>query len=221
MRNWISLIWQATWDTLLPPRCLGCDATRSPENWEEMPPLSRLFCDPCQPTIEGAEPVVPLGPLARLHVPYAYGGQLAEAIMTFKYHDRAEMAWPLASLWHPLRAQLRGFDLVVPVPLHRQRLRRRGYNQAALLARALRLGPPVATHLLLRKRSTPPQATLSASERRSALQGAFDTRRPLGGRVLLVDDVTTTGATLATCAQALLHAGAERVEGIALAHTQR
>lgn len=221
MTTHIALIWQALWDTLLPPRCLACEATQLVEPRSTAGIVEKLFCDACCPTIEEAEPATPLPPLSRLHAPYAYGGQLAEAITHFKYRDRAEVARALASLWRPLRPHLIDFDLIVPVPLHPRRLRQRGYNQAALLARGLRLGPTVATRALIRERSTPPQATLPAHERRAALRGAFRARRPLKGRVLLVDDVTTTGATFAACAQALLDAGAAEVEAIALARTPR
>jgi len=98
---------------------------------------------------------------------------------------------------------------VVPVPLHRRRLAERGFNQAALLGRPLAraLGVPLVTGRLVRVRPTPPQAELAAAERRDNVRGAFALRRPLPDRVLLVDDVRTTGATLAEAAQTLTDAG--------------
>lgn len=113
-------------------------------------------------------------------------------------------------------------DLIVPVPLHRQRLRWRGFNQSAALARAVgrvahrRVDPLV----LSRVRATPSQVGLGVSERRRNVRGAFAVRRPDGLRgcsVLLVDDVMTTGATADACARALLSAGAQSVRVAVLA----
>jgi len=127
-------------------------------------------------------------------------------------------------------------DAVVPVPLHPRRLRQRGFNHAHLLAhdwlRHLRgkgiPTPPLFPDVLRRTRHTPPQASLPAGRRRDGVTGAFavaeahaavgdGSSRVAGWRVVLVDDIMTTGATVDACARALLHAGADRVDAVVLA----
>ena len=150
---------------------------------------------------------------------------LSEAITLLKYEEISQLGiWfgeRLAALASPLSEQWRP-DVVVPVPLHRERRRERGYNQAELLARqvAKRLRLTIRTDLLIRTKPRPPQLLLSRSERWKCVRGAYETR---GGRrvdkmrVLLIDDVTTTGATLDACARALKKAGAESVMGLTVA----
>jgi ComF family protein len=113
-------------------------------------------------------------------------------------------------------------DAVVPVPLHPDRKRERGYNQAELIARPLakRLGIGMAPRLLIRTKPRPPQLLLSRSERWKSVHGAYATRdgvRVDNLRILLVDDVMTTGATLDACARALRKAGAAEVFGLTVA----
>lgn len=112
-------------------------------------------------------------------------------------------------------------SMVMPVPLHPARVRRRGYNQALLLARemARRVDLPLHEKALIRHRDTPSQVGLSRSERRQNVHDAFTctTTDVAGGHILLVDDVLTTGATLEACAAALLGAGAATVWAITLA----
>jgi ComF family protein len=141
-------------------------------------------------------------------------------ILPMKHADRQEnavvLARHMARAAGPLLAQA---DVLVPVPLHRWRLFRRGFNQSALLARALqrRSGRPVCLDMLQRTRRTRVLGMLSAAERAAELAGAISVRPsraalPRGKRVLLVDDVLTTGATMGACAQALLDAGASHVD---------
>lgn len=113
-------------------------------------------------------------------------------------------------------------EALLPVPLSRARLRERGYNQAAEIARCLgaELGLPVLEHALRRLKAGPAQSTLGARERHENLRGAYvATRRFDGVRVAVVDDVITTGATVNACARCLLEAGAERVDAWAVART--
>ena len=115
---------------------------------------------------------------------------------------------------------LRSIDGVVPVPLSRERREERGYNQAELLASAFCYGVqlPLCSAWLVRQRATQSQVGLSAVERRHNVQGAFMAASAVAGkRILLVDDVYTTGATMQACAEAALNAGATAVYGLALA----
>jgi ComF family protein len=115
----------------------------------------------------------------------------------------------------------RTYDIVIPVPLHRDRLRWRGFNQAVLLARPLARAwdVPHDPFVLARTRHTAPQVGLDERERRRNISGAFGVRRPSAVRersVLLVDDVYTTGATLEECAHVLRRAGARHVDALVL-----
>ncbi len=112
------------------------------------------------------------------------------------------------------------FDAVVPVPLHRARRRKRGFNQAELLAQgvARKINAPVSDTLEV-VRSTRDQVELSAAGRRANVAGAYRSRGPVAGTVLLVDDVFTTGATMSACAGTLLRAGAREVHALSLCRT--
>ena len=147
-------------------------------------------------------------------------GPLRHAIHGLKYRRQRDLVGPLAGLLaaylndHPLPA-----DVLVPVPLHRERQRERGYNQSALLARGI-AGPelPVVEDALVRLRPTAVQMTLGRDERRQNVAGAFGCRDGAlrGRRVLLIDDVCTTGATLEACAAAARQAGAASVWALTL-----
>lgn len=163
--------------------------------------------------------------LARIHAGYEYGGPLADALLRLKWQGRDDLARPLGRLLATPLARCRsGIDLVVPVPLHPSRLRERGYNQAALLAQAAlatlprRLRPPLVHGALHRRRAAGPARDLSPALRRLRTRGAFFARpeKVAGQRVLLIDDVVTTGATALACAEALRDAGAERIEALCL-----
>jgi competence protein ComFC len=149
-----------------------------------------------------------------------YEGVGKEIVHALKYRGYTPVVGRLAV---PLLAEAvvgGRFDAVVPVPLHRSRLRRRGFNQAALLARGLarRINSPVSDTLQV-VRSTRDQVDLSAAERRENVAGAFSARSRARGRLLVVDDVFTTGATTTACAAALLRAGAAEVHAVTLCRT--
>jgi ComF family protein len=139
-------------------------------------------------------------------------------VHALKYDGRRSIARPLAALLERHAGDLMtGADLVVPVPLHRTRKRARGFNQAAEIARHLRV--PMS-HALERLRPTASQTDLPAAARHANVRGAFavTARSRVGGAtVILIDDVSTTGATLEACAAALLDAGAREVRALTAA----
>jgi ComF family protein len=148
-----------------------------------------------------------------------------EAIHRLKYSNSQDLAAPLGemmvSYWQDVHPPA---DVIVPVPLHARRLRERGYNQAALLARELGkgVGLPVLEDVLVRVRNTSPQVDLNGEERKENVRGAF--RCPddqlASKSVLLVDDVCTTGATLEACSLALKQRGVRAVWALTLARTR-
>lgn len=156
-----------------------------------------------------------------------YGGPLRDCVVALKYQGRHKAAQRLALRLlqkDRVRAVLVKADVLVGVPLHGDRLKERGFNQAALLARALArsTGLPVST-ALIRRRNTPSQTHLSARERRRNVARAFAVSDPtafLGATVVVVDDVATTGATLRECAATLLLAGAREVRAITAARAE-
>jgi ComF family protein len=143
----------------------------------------------------------------------SFESPLREAIHALKYRAAPALAEPLGSLV-AVRLAGQAVDLVVPVPSHRRRVRQRGWDHARLLAEAVarELAVPVDPKLLCRTRSTRPQVGLAPWARQANVAGAFAARCALtAGRVVLVDDVLTTGATASACATALLTAGARQV----------
>jgi len=179
---------------LAPPRCAACD---------EILRREAVFCAGCVATLEPPPPL-PTGVTAS----FAYGGALADAIRTAKYQGRLDR---LRLLGHALRTRMpdERADVVAPVPLHAARLRWRGYDQAAVLAFALAraLQTRCDVDLITRVVDTPHLAELDAPGRAEAVRGAFVARTCGGKRVLLVDDVFTTGATLRAAMDAIEAAG--------------
>jgi ComF family protein len=200
-------------DVLAPPGCLACDA----------PSEGKPFCPACwAPVTLGKPAQLACAPLVVLG---AYRPPLSTAIVRFKYQGRPEFSRCLARMLAPVldEAALSSDAALVPVPLHPRRLASRGYNQAALLAQELAALRQRKCHprLLRRVRETERQVGKSLSERRENPDGAFELRRAGPKRVVLVDDVVTTGSTVRACAQALAAGGIELSAVVALAHAEQ
>ena len=203
-------------DLLFPPRCAGCGRGG---HW--LCPACLEAISPPPLRLEAPEP------LADLWVAGLYDHPLDLAIHALKYEGKRRLAEPLGRLLaETYRCEIKSRrppDAVLPVPLHARRQAERGYNQSSLLARVLsrEVGLPLVEDALHRARDTPHQVGLSAGQRRKNVSGAFVCApgHPLvvGRRLLLLDDVCTTGATISACAQALLGAGASQVWGLVLA----
>lgn len=217
-------------DVVFPPICAGCKS------------LGGLLCRQCKREINWVmEPVCPQcgrpqvttsdtclncqqAPLSLQQIRTAvfYLDPVAEVIKQFKYEGYFGLAQPLGELmlasWPRWQEPV---ELVVPVPLHAARQRERGYNQSELLARILarHLGWQVETAALKRIRRTRPQVGLKTAERQANVRGAFIAEPGLvtGKQILLIDDVRTTGSTLAAAADILLAAGAKSVSAFCLA----
>ncbi|MPZ98412.1 MAG: ComF family protein [Dehalococcoidia bacterium] len=215
-------------ELLLPQRCIACSrfgaalhdgcvglltaagGTRCTRCWR---PGAGTWCERCAaggtqaPAFDG------------LRAPFRFEGLARRAVLEAKFRRVTALLPPLAreaaasvpAEWTP--------EAVVPVPLHPARERRRGFNQAEHIARTVAevLALPERTDLVRRVRETPPQATLDAVRRERNLGDAFAAHGPVPPRLLLVDDVTTTGATLGAVAATLRAAGAEQVWALALA----
>jgi ComF family protein len=205
-------------DLVLPPMCAACGAPGWPlcaECTDRVGVVGPPWCGRCGRPWEEPLPSCadcPPGVVDVARAPFLYEGPLARAVRGMKFSGWHALGRHLAGAMAEVAAELLPADVVAWVPLSRRRRARRGFDQAEVLAGAVarRLEVPVA-RLLRRTRDTRAQARLGGAERRKALEGAFTpTTRP-PDRVLLVDDVLTTGATAAACVGVLKRAGAARV----------
>lgn len=217
-------------DALFPPRCVACAALLTGASSQAQP-----WCDLCEATLEPIDAACPRcgmpgdadvpcadcleapPPFDGVLAPFLYGAAIADALHRFKYEDRPEFARMLAASL--ARTPPPDVDVVSWVPLHPKRRRERGYDQAFLLARSLaRRWRLPCRALLARTRATQRQVGRHRDERAHNVAGAFIASADVRGqRVLLVDDVITTGATAAEAARALRAAGAAAVHMAAVA----
>jgi ComF family protein len=207
----------AVCSTLLDEPTQGCVCRNC---WAAIRRITPPLCDRCGDALPRAEAIClscsESSVVTRARALGEYEGSLREIVHAFKYSGRQSLARPLAErLRHCGKELIADIDSVVPVPLHWRREYQRGFNQAREIAR--HLGPPVVD-ALVRRRATRAQVELAADRRRANVEGAFRLRRQWirkpsihGMRVLLIDDVSTTGATLDACARVLKDGGALEV----------
>jgi ComF family protein len=234
-------IGRAVVDRVLPPRCLACGTIVDSLDalcagcWRMMTFFAPPWCAVC-----GLPFAHPMGAGAvcagcagqppswnRARAVLRYDKDSRDLVLSLKHGDRTHLARSLGRWMRRAGGDvLDGAELIVPVPLHWTRLFARRYNQAALLAYAIRAagGPPVAPDWLVRRRNTPSQGRLGAPARERNVRGAFALRTgyPIAGkRVVIVDDVLTTGATAEECARVLRREGAEFIGVLTLARALR
>lgn len=226
---------------LFPPVCLACNelveqqGALCSECWNQMEFCAGPACDICgypfeyqmeHHTICGACIQQP-PPYGRARAVFRYNSISRQLVTSLKYHDKTHIV-PYIADWMVRAGEdiLADADYIIPVPLHRRRLWMRRYNQSALLSQHItrKTSVPTLYNALVRTRYTPPQAGLNYKQRIKNVTGAFQVIakyrfRIKGKRIILIDDVLTTGATVKACARALLKVGAQRVDVLTLGQT--
>ena len=216
-------------DLLFPPNCPGCGLLGL--HWCEhchnkVNKITPPFCEHCgnpqslQLKRCDCSQTIPHLDLLRSYAFYL--PPLSSAIHQFKYNRDFMLANSLAFYLHNMYNEYKlETDIIIPVPLNKKRLRERGFNQAGLLANNLakKVGLPYVTQALFRTRKTRSQVGLSRLERLANVQDAFSATPAIveDKRILIIDDVTTTGATMEACAKALKEAGAKVIVGLSIA----
>ena len=230
MRSVLERLGTSALELLFPPRCVGCDVEGSflcASCTTELPCLELPYCQRCAQPLRRGElcercEASPLD-IDGIRAPYLMEGVIRECVHRLKYRNLRALGPVLGELLsEQVQALPHSPDVVIPVPLHPRRLGARGYNQASLLAREIgkHLSLPVVEKALTRRRDSPPQAASSGYEERLRnVMGSFEAQGGSleGRRILLIDDVCTTGSTLSACAVALKAQGASSVWGLTLA----
>ena len=230
MRSVLERLGTSALDLLFPPRCVGCNVEGSflcASCTTDLPRLELPYCQRCAQPLRRGElcercEASPLN-IDGIRAPYLMEGVLRESIHRLKYRNLRALGPILGGFLSEYLMKLPDVaDVLIPVPLHPRRLRARGYNQTALLAREVgkRQGLPVVEKALVRRWDSPPQAASSGYEERLRnVMGSFEAQGGSleGRRLLLIDDVCTTGSTLSACAVALKSQGASSVWGLTLA----
>lgn len=218
---------------LLRGRCLVCTEPAAAgghfcRDCAEILPWNRCACRQCGLPLSLAVGLCGLcrtrpPPFARSYAPFRYAFPIDRLLPRFKFHGELAVGAALASLMASTLVAAERPQRLLPVPLHRTRLRERGYDQALELAKTLsrHLHIPLCPDVLVREQATEAQSRLDADARRRNVRNAFACLGPVSGHVALVDDVLTTGATVSECAKVLRRAGARRVDVWVLARAGR
>lgn len=231
MNNWKYKAYRSVWnalDLLFPPQCGGCgrSGTRWCENCQSrVKVLNGIVCEICG--LPQDKPGVCKTCLANrphfrsLRAWAIFEDPVQSALHKLKYRRDMSMGDAIAAAMLPFVQRLNwNIDLVVPVPLGKQRIQERGYNQVAMIAKPLAMGLDLqySANMLFRRKETRSQVGLSREERRTNVQGAFQAKTGVNGKIVLImDDVSTTGSTLSSGAEALYTAGAKDVYALTVA----
>lgn len=229
-------------EIIFPSHCVSCDRIVSKEGifchqcWPKLQfitdPKCPICCYPFEAVIEGMQPLcskclVKRPAYDKALVLFRYDGVISKIVGDLKYRDQTFLSEKLATLlWNRATSELKDIDLIVAVPLHLGKLRHRKFNQAVLLCRKLAKKSRIKCfpELLLKVKDTKPQAGLTQKQRQKNLKRAFLVQQKFrneiqGKKILLVDDVITTGTTVERCAKELKRRGAASVTVLALART--
>ena len=223
---------------LYPAKCRACDDFLGvapvpyicTNCWQDVQFLEPPWCDICgTPGVDGLCDACAISPprYGKLRTIALYQTTLQQAIHLFKFEKKKAFARHLIQLMNahiPSDCSIAGYDFVLPIPIHKKRLRERGFNQATLLADGLAKveGVPVLTDVLVRKRHTVAQSSLDSAARQQNIVGAFEVRNPniiSGKQLLVVDDVFTTGATIGEAVSELWTADPAEIDVLTLART--
>jgi len=218
---------------LYPAQCRHCGESLDPADghyicktcWQEIQPIKKPYCETCGHPLNPNAALPEIIPscnncpedlsFRKARSAAIYESAAGVAFRLLKYHGKTIMAKPLADLMieaMPMLFGMEDYDCIVPVPLHKRRRRKRGYNQVELIGERLSRATniPMELYNLVKIANTPPQVGLSYRERQRNVHGHFDVTAPsrlTGKRILLIDDVLTTGATMSESARTLLRKG--------------